>query len=168
MGFFDSFGDNVRKKELKQQGLTLDAKLKHISGLPIPENQICNVYSLTEEYKFEANGLSINLQKNKITDLSVKTNQEITKGVSSIGGAVAGGVLLGPLGAIYGGRAKNVSTKTKYLVITYLKDEEVKYITFELDGFMASVQATNLEYEYKRKKLKEGENPFEPKKKIDL
>ena len=52
-----------------------------------------------------------------------------------MGGAVAGGVIFGPLGAIIGGRAKNkkVKTVTQYLIITYTGENgELKYIGFDI------------------------------------
>ena len=70
--------------------------------------------------------------------MCVKTDTEIQQqAVSSIGGAIAGGVMFGPLGAIIGGRAKNkkVKTVTKYLIITYINDnEEIKYIGFDIQN----------------------------------
>lgn len=97
-----------KRQEMKKAGLTLEAQLKHIKGLPVSESQICNVYSLPEKYVIEASGLTFNLEKNRVTDVCIKTQTEISKqAVSSIGGAVAGAVLFGPLGAIIGGRAKD-------------------------------------------------------------
>ena len=165
-----------KRKEIaqkrKEAGLTIEGEFKHICGLPIPENQICNVYSYPEKYEFEVNGLNIKLQRNKITDLSVKTYKELSRQpVSSIGGtiggAVIGGILsgsLGVLGAIIGGRAKRVSTRMKYLIITYIKDEQVYYVGFELDTSKASSQAVLFEREFQNYKSQK----FIENKQIDL
>lgn len=53
-----------------------------------------------------------------------------------LGGAVGGAVLFGPLGAIIGGRAKKKTDKTVHLclIITYMTDNEVKYIGLENMG----------------------------------
>jgi len=123
-------------KKRKEAGITLEKNLIHFNGLPIAENTICKITSYADRYEFTANGLSFNLQKDRVTDICIKTNVEIQKqAVSSIGGAVAGAVLLGPLGAIIGGRAKDrkVKTTTKYLIITYMKDEEVKLLCFVIN-----------------------------------
>ena len=56
--------------------------------------------------------------------------------VSSAGGALAGGMLFGPLGAIVAGRTKVKKNRavTNYLIFTYLADEGISYISFELTG----------------------------------
>lgn len=152
-------------KELKEKGITRDAKLKHVSGLPISEDTICTINSYPDKYEFIADGLNFNLPRERITNLCVKKHDDITaQKVSSIGGAVAGGVLFGPLGAIIGGRAKThkVNNKTHYLVFTYLKDEEVKYICFEAPG-LEKAQADWLVIDYNKTAQKTGET-----KQIDL
>ena len=153
------------KKEMKEKGITKDAKLKHVSGLPISEDTVCTINSYPDKYEFVADGLNFNLPRERITNLCVKKHEEITaQKVSSIGGAVAGGVLFGPLGAIIGGRAKThkVNNKTNYLVFTYLKEEEIKYICFEAPG-LEKAQADWLVIEYNKITKKTGET-----KQIDL
>ena len=138
---FNKMKDNAQKrkeeaKKRKEAGITIEGQLKHINGLPIPENSICSVISYTDKFVFSANGLSFNLLKSKITDICIKTDIEISKQVvSSIGGAIGGAVLFGPLGAIIGGRAKNreIKTTTQYLIFTYIKDNDVKYLGFIMD-----------------------------------
>lgn len=108
--------------------------MKHFNGLPIAEGILTQCYWCTTRVIFEANGASFNLDFSKITDISIKTDVEIQKQyVSSIGGAVAGGVMFGPLGAMIGGRAKQKSTKqvTQYLIFTYVDNGELKYIAFD-------------------------------------
>ena len=75
------------------------------------------------------------MNRSKITDISVKTDVEIQKQyVSSAGGAIAGGMVFGPLGAIVGGRVKEKKTRefTYYLIFTYRSDAEISYISFEI------------------------------------
>lgn len=147
-------------KKRKDLGITLEKNLIHFDGLPIAENTICKILSYADKYEFVANGLSFNLQKDRITDICIKTDVEIQKqAVSSIGGAVAGAVLLGPLGAIIGGRAKDrkVKTTTKYLIITYLKDEEVKILCFVINPQIdpwSELNSMAVLNEYKSAKLK--------------
>lgn len=47
-----------------------------------------------------------------------------------------GGMLFGPLGAIVAGRTKVKKNRavTNYLIFTYLADEGISYISFELTG----------------------------------
>lgn len=50
--------------------------------------------------------------------MCIKTDKEIQQQyVSSVGGAVGGAVLFGPLGAITGGRAKKKTVKEVYINI---------------------------------------------------
>ena len=86
---------------------------------------------------FEGSGIRYELSKDKVTDIAVKTDVEIQKQyVSSAGGALAGGMLFGPLGAIVAGRTKVKKNRavTNYLIFTYLADEGISYISFELTG----------------------------------
>ena len=56
---------------------------------------------------FEGSGIRYELSKDKVTDIAVKTDVEIQQQyVSSAGGALAGGMLFGPLGAIVAGRTE--------------------------------------------------------------
>ena len=148
------------KAEKEKLGIKLETNLIHFDGLPISENTICKVVSYNDKYEFIANGLTFNLQKDRITDVSIKTDVEIQKqSVSSIGGAIGGAVLFGPLGAIIGGRAKDrkVKTTTKYLIITYLKDDDVKLLCFvinkQIDPF-SELNSTTFLNEYMKNKIK--------------
>ncbi len=127
-----------RMQQLKNSGMTIQFKLFHVNGLPITENMPCEISSYPDRIEFESGTTKISLARQKITDMCIKTDTEIQQqAVSSVGGAIAGGVMFGPLGAIIGGRAKNkkVKTVTKYLIITYLNDtKEMKYIGFDIQN----------------------------------
>ena len=58
------------------------------------------------------------------------------------------------MGAIIGGRAKTKKVKTviKYLIITYLSNDEVKYIGFEAEG-LVGVGALQILNNYKMNSL---------------
>lgn len=131
-----------KKAELKQK-IQENKKLeerritgKHQAGLPIAQDAVCRITNMDDEFQISGGGNNFVLQKDKISEISVMTDTEIQKQyVSSIGGAVAGGVVFGPLGAIVGGRAKEKKTKTKtyYLIFTYVSDNEVRYMSFEIE-----------------------------------
>jgi len=108
---------------------------KHISGLPIAENSDCYLYLYEDNIIMQSSGYKFNLLKSKIKDVSIKTDTEIQKQyVSNVGGAVAGAYLLGPIGAIIGGRAKQKKSKTStdYLIFTYDKEGKPTVVGFEV------------------------------------
>lgn len=132
----------TRKAELQQSGLLIYTAFNHVSGLPIPENLSCEIRSYEDRIDFKAGTTNIKLPRKKITDMCIKTDTEIqNQVVSSVGGAIAGGVMFGTLGAIIGGRAKNkkVKTTTQYLVITYIGEQGgLKYIGFDIKNNLPS------------------------------
>lgn len=112
------------------------AKLRLVGGLgDLPQGTACEARYNTDQITLSASGQEFILDASKMIDVSVMTQKEIqTQYVSSIGGAVAGAVLLGPLGAIIGGAAskKKITNKKKYLVIAYISDGETKYLVFDV------------------------------------
>lgn len=123
--------------DFKSDGASVICAFLHINGLPIAENAICQLISYPDHYDFISGNMNFSLSKNKVTDVCYKTEAEIqNQYVSSIGGAVGGAVLFGPLGAMIGGRAKKKTDRTVhvYLIITYMNDNEVKYIGLENIG----------------------------------
>ena len=130
-----------KKKEKKNfEGITIYTAFHHVNGLPIPENVLCEVFSYPE----------IKLPKEKITDISIKTDTEIQQQlVSSAGGAIAGAMLFGSLGAIIGGRVKTkkVKTTTNYLIITYKSENELKYIGFDIQNNPSSADKLVKEFQ---------------------
>lgn len=124
-----------RNKELMASGVINIASGNLMAGLPLAEGTLCDIYEYGDKVLFKASGSDFNLDKEKITDIDIKTDQEITSQyVSSIGGAVAGAFLFGTLGAMVGGRAKQKKTRkiSQYLIFTYLKDGSVDYISFDV------------------------------------
>lgn len=122
-----------RKNKIKDKKASAYANLAHVNGLPIANDVSCEIFACPDHYEFVANGNTFTVSRDKVTDVSVKTDVEIEKQyVSSIGGAVAGAVIAGPLGAMVGGRAKKKESRTytHYLIFTYVSDEEIKYISF--------------------------------------
>ncbi|MDR1160233.1 MAG: hypothetical protein LBK69_06370 [Syntrophomonadaceae bacterium] len=125
------------EKEMKARNATLSSSFKHVAGLPIPENTICQVYATPKGIEIVANGQQFNLAKEKIIDVSKRTDVEIQKQlVSSAGGAVGGALLFGPVGALIGGRTKTKDAKkvSNYLIFTYQKDDEPQYVGFDIEN----------------------------------
>lgn len=140
-----------RKKEKNNfEGITIYTAFHHVNGLPIPENVLCEVFSYPDRIDFKSGTTEIKLSKEKITDISIKTDTEIQQQlVSSAGGAVAGAMLFGSLGAIIGGRVKTkkVKTTTNYLIITYKSENELKYIGFDIQNNPSSADKLVKEFQ---------------------
>lgn len=138
--FANILGEKEENKPLaKEDFKPVEENLKHIYGLPLAEGTVCTVSLNENGFKFLGAGTVFNLDINKITDVAVNTDtntQTTTQYVSNPGGAVAGGLLFGAAGAAIGGRAKKkTDTVTTYdfaLVITYVNENAVNYISFEL------------------------------------
>lgn len=125
-----------KMKTLKNSGLLQYTAFSHVNGLPIPENTFVEVFSYPDRLEFKAGTTNINLQRDKISDMCIKTDTEIqNQAVSSAGGAVAGALMFGALGAAIGGRTKTkkVKTVTSYLIITYTNNQgELSFIGFDI------------------------------------
>lgn len=126
----------INKDAIKQSGILVHTAFHHVNGLPVAENMLCELSSYPDRIEFKAGTTNIRLERKKITDMCIKTDTEIQRqAVSSVGGAIAGGVMFGTLGAIIGGRAKTKKVKTtaQYLIITYTGEPgELKYIGFDI------------------------------------
>lgn len=123
------------EKQKRQNERMKTCSMKHVNGLPIAENVNCTITSFPDSFEFSSGSMKFKLEKNKITDICIKTDEEIQQQyVSSVGGAVGGAVLFGPLGAMIGGRAKKKTIKeiSHYLIITYMSDDEIKYMGFDI------------------------------------
>lgn len=125
---------NFKEKKFRK----IKYNLTHIWGLPFMQGANCMLTSEHDKITIEAQGTVIALDKSKITYVGCETNiEKYTQAVSSVGGAVAGGILFGGIGAAIGGRVKseNFQSLRSYLVITYVsEDETVKYIIFDYTG----------------------------------
>lgn len=110
-------------------------KLTFVSGLPLIEGALCKVVSTNDKIIIEGQGTSFELKKEKITSITIEKNiTKHTQAVSSAGGALAGAMAFGVVGAAIGGRttARNIKSLKHYIVITYCDSEEnVKYIIFD-------------------------------------
>lgn len=119
-------------QESKQKNKPIvKTKFPVVSLLGIPEGSECKLEIFPEYILFSALGQSIKLAQSKVTNVSCITKKQIhSQYVSSVGGAVAGGLVFGAIGAAIGGsaKAKRYTDKTKFLIFTYKKDSESNYI----------------------------------------
>lgn len=131
-------GKIARENDLKSKNADMMICINHFYGLPVHEGAPTKVYWCADKVIFEANGANFNLDLSKITDVSIKTDVEIqNQYVSSAGGAVAGGMLFGPIGAMIGGRTKEKQSKevTRYIIFTYVDANEMKYIALSYGDY---------------------------------
>lgn len=140
---------NQDKAALLERSRNSISGLSHMDGLPLAQGAACLAFCKDEVVEISGGGTQFQLDLGKITDATVKTNVEIQRAyVSSIGGAVAGAALFGALGAMVGGRAKQKETRTleHYLIITYLKEGQISYLSFlaqnvvKANDFAAQIQ----------------------------
>lgn len=141
--------ESIKKKEIKRQEYEKKHLIgKHQDGLPLAVDMVCDVVMQDDGLSFKSGGNIFNLPFDRITGFDIKTEEEIHKQyVSSVGGAVGGAVLFGALGAIVGGRAKEKRSKTtsNFLIITYTKDQEVAWISLQIDE-LSKANAWKKEY----------------------
>ena len=124
------------ERELEKARKSVLVNVEHIGGLPLAEGSLCDIKLKDTEIIINGGGNKFRLELKKVTDISMKTDTEIQSSyVSSIGGAIAGGMLFGNIGAAIGGRAKEkkTATMTHYLIITYIKNDSIENIGFEID-----------------------------------
>jgi hypothetical protein len=130
--------EKLRKEKEKMQSVEMMRKLlsvEHLIGLPTAEGTRAALVFEDDHLEIKSSGSSFTLPYSRMLSANVKTDVEIQKAyTSSIGGAVGGAVLLGPIGAMIGGRTKEKKTKTieYYLIITYDKEDKVEYMSFKL------------------------------------
>lgn len=121
--------------KLKKPELIFSTLFNHYEGLPIAKHALCHVWLYPDRIEFVNENLHASIQKDRLTDVGFSGDvQKHDQYVSSVGGAVAGAVLFGPVGAAVGGRAKKKTSTTGnvYLVFTYksLDNKEIKSISF--------------------------------------
>lgn len=117
------------------------ATLIHVAGLNLPESAKCKVVFRGNVLEVESMSQKIKLSGDKLVGAEIIKKKDISKqAVSSAGGAIAGLALAGVIGGAIGGasHSKTVKTIQKFLAISYLSDDEVKYIVFGADNGKAN------------------------------
>lgn len=117
-----SAAQKISENKATEKGALFSGNYKHCTGLPIAEDVDCTLYAFSDKLVLSASSTDFAIRFDKVTDIQYLSEKDVQHIVhSSVGGAIAGSVLFGPLGAIIGGRTK---TKTQtnysyYLTITY-------------------------------------------------
>lgn len=126
-----------RKREIASNTVVLPLA----AGISLPEKTRCTIVFYANVIQIFANGTEFDLPMQKVHDISIKTDIERHDYIaSSVGGAVMGGLLFGPIGAAIGGRVKTQTTVKfkKYLIITYVTNKGASYIAFHVTGLYSS------------------------------
>lgn len=143
----------ANQKDIAKRTIT-DAR--HQAGLPLAQDAACTIFYDADRFRINGGGNTFELLYEKLTDISVKTDTEIQRQyVSSVGGAIAGGMVFGSLGAIVGGRAKQKKTteSTYYLIFTYNSNNQICYASFEIPGYqLGKAGIWETEFKVNRKK----------------
>lgn len=148
--------------KLKAQGMLHQIIATHTYGLPLADGIVCTIQLYINRMDFISGNTHISLMKEKIVDVCIKNETEIQQQyVSSVGGAVGGAMLFGPLGAVIGGRAKKKtsSSVTSYLIVTYKNDSNsLSYLAFDVSYCL--LQANKIVAEFRRNNIN-GETHIE-------
>ena len=144
------YRNNVEKRagiETETSEILAFLDAKHISGLPIAEGIMCRIAGSKDEYLFKVQTQEYRLPMNRIKDVSIRTDTEVSKTyVSDIGNAILGAYFLGTAGAVIGGHAheKTHEVKNHFLIFSYTKDNDMKYISFFIDNLKIATILTKL------------------------
>lgn len=121
-----------QEEENRRKGILKKFTATHIIGLPVAEGVICSIQHLEKKFSIWASSTEFTLDLERVLSIEFKTSTEILAG--SPGGAVGGALLFGAIGAIIGG--SSTSKTTYYMILTYKKEEDIKYITFEISPLL--------------------------------
>lgn len=126
-------------------------KLRFCGGLNLLPNVMCKVICFPEELVVEASSQSFHIPDEKLVFVKKMSKTDIIKQYTpNVGGAVAGALIAGPIGALIGGSGsvRTVRLKSKYLVIAYQGEREVQYILFDAVKNPSMVNKMRNHYKY--------------------
>ena len=115
-----------------------------ISGLEAPAGAKCSLAYWPERFTVTALGRTYELPLERIAAAQAATVRTVHRQyVSSAGGAVAGGMLFGPVGALLGGaaRPRTVRESSLLLMVAYTAPEggaDMRYLVFQPGPWAAS------------------------------
>lgn len=135
MSLFKPKMDPAIKAKAERPGVLVFVSVPCVSGLPVPEKTMAQVYYFEDHLEIDAGGTEYNLTLEKVQEIAIQTHVERqTQAVSSVGSAMLGAAIAGPIGAAIGGRAKEkkIQSTTSFLVVSYTgKDGAPAYIAFD-------------------------------------
>ena len=122
------------KKRYGKKEFIYFARFKPMIGPELPPCDLCDVTFLKSRILIEMSGYQLSIASEKLMDVSIITKKEIEMArYSDAGGAIAGGMIAGPIGAIIGGVGVNkIETKTEILAITYFSHGDIGFVAFDV------------------------------------
>lgn len=118
-----------KEKEAEKYSAYISGIVKHSGGLPMAKGIMINFFMSNEKLTFVKDNQEISLDRSKILNADLVSGKNAKQEVMM--GAMAGSMVVDPLyGAIYG----SMLAKHKYLVITYKKDDEVRFISLDTEN----------------------------------
>ena len=119
------------------------SKFKHIEGLPVSSGAFVDLFYGNEKVTIVKDNREFIISMEKIIDVDVVTGKNLQSQIAT--GAIAGKYIIGgTAGAIVG----SLLSTTLYIVFTYKKDEEYKFLIF--DTASNTSQAMKIEKEFKQ------------------
>lgn len=143
--------DDRRVQQAEQTGKPIvTARFPLVSGLDLPAGVSCTLCCFPDRLTVDAAGRPYTLPRERILGAALSTVKDVQRQyVSSAGGALAGGMLLGPIGALLGGmvKEKRIRTSTRLLLLTYAPADggEARTLVFDT-GEGHSDKASQLVY----------------------
>lgn len=126
-GYKNSAGAKRAKDNAKQRlSSSMNATLKHVDGLPLPQGVMVEVYYCPDKIVFVKDKQEISISKSKITGIDCTTGTNI-KGQQAAGAAAGKYIFGGMTGAVIG----SLAATTTYLIIAYNSNGENKCITLD-------------------------------------
>ena len=144
---------NKLAESMREIGATDVSDFVHVDGLGLPDGVICQIFTCPDAFVMQRNEMRFRLLYSRIIDATCKTETELqTNYVSSVGGAIGGAYLFGPVGAMIGGRAKKKQDRTvhRYLIFAYDKEGATKFLTFDCTNNVLQAQKVLQAYDANR------------------
>lgn len=139
-----SAGRDSARPDRTQPRPLFSGRFIHVSGLNLPPDTPCLVRYFPQQLSIGALGQNFILKHSRVRDVSVNTITELEERyISSAGGAVAGAMVFGPLGALIGGRTKKRLSRrsARFLIFAYDGDDgSVRYIVLRFSAHDMSVR----------------------------
>jgi len=131
--------------EAKELGARMHSVGIHIYGVPgIGEKEFVKLFFTDDKLIIKGGGKTVELAYDRLTAIKAASKTDLLKKDRSvIGRGIAGGLLLGPLGAIIGGMSavgKQKHIKGQFLILNYIPagQDETKVMAFDMKNLASA------------------------------